>query len=67
MHLKKIISVNFDKMMSRKDNDLLNYQSLDIPSFNKYLQGILFELSCLGDLGSRFGLTVGKQITLAFD
>ena len=28
--------INFDKMMSRKENDLINSSSLDIPSFNRY-------------------------------
>ena len=35
-NMKKIISVNFDKMSSRKESDFINYQSLDIPSFNRY-------------------------------
>ena len=28
--------IDFDKMMSRKDNDFVNISSLDIPSFNNY-------------------------------
>jgi hypothetical protein len=35
-NMRKIISVNFDKMSSRKDSDFVNYQSLDVPSFNRY-------------------------------
>ena len=34
--MRKIISVNFDKMSSRKESDFVNYQSLDVPSFNRY-------------------------------
>lgn len=36
INMKKILSVNFDKMMSRKENDFVNYQSLETPSFNRY-------------------------------
>ena len=36
INMKKIITVNFDKMMSRKDNDLINNYSLKTPSFNRY-------------------------------
>ena len=33
---KKIITVNFDKMMSRRENDFVNNYSLNNPSFNRY-------------------------------
>ena len=33
---KKINAINFDKMMSRKDTDFVNCQSLNTPSFNLY-------------------------------
>ena len=36
LNTKKIISVNFDKMMSRKANNLINSYSLKTPSFNRY-------------------------------
>ena len=36
INMKKIFTVNFDKMMSRKGNDLINNYSLKTPSFNRY-------------------------------
>ena len=36
INMKKIFTVNFDKMMSRKGNDLVNNYSLKTPSFNRY-------------------------------
>ena len=36
INMKKINTVDFDKMMSRKEKDFVNYHSLKIPSFNRY-------------------------------
>ena len=36
INLKKIVSINFNKMMSRRDKDFINYNSLKIPSFDRY-------------------------------
>ena len=36
LNRKRIITVNFDKMMSRRENDFVNNYSLNNPSFNRY-------------------------------
>ena len=36
INMKKIISVNFNKMMSRRETDFVNNYALNNPSFNRY-------------------------------